>query len=442
MSDEEQDKDTTTEPDEQRAETDETDEQRGISRRQLLAVAAGGAAAGILAGAGGSAAVRAGFGHGAGASTDDDEVDLSRTVAFYDQPHPAGIETEPQRYTVFMTFDLADGATVDQLRSLLALWTAAIGQMAQGRPIGPIAPAGNSSTGLDTGEADNLAPASLTVTVGLGPGVFDTRFGLAAKRPPLLTKLPALPGDYLDPAQSDGDLSIQACADDPQVAYHAVRNLARMTETTAHTRWVVMGFGRASAGAHQQTPRNLLGFKDGTRNLKTPAEFKQFVWLRDQGWMTGGTYQVVRKIRMIIENWDSDRISDQENVFGRSKVAGAPLTGTKEFDTPNFKKLGSSGQPVIDPRAHIALAAHENNGGVRILRRSYNYTDGLNSDGLLDAGLLFIAYMDDPQHFIQLQTKLGASDLLNEYIQHIGSGIFAIPPAPRRGGYIGEALFE
>jgi deferrochelatase/peroxidase EfeB len=413
----------------------EGEEGRGLRRRQLLTGGAAGAA-GVLLGVGGSAVARSGSG-----PDSRDEVDLDRTVAFYDQAHPAGIATEPQRYAVFMTFDLADGATAGDLRSLLALWTAAIAQMAEGKPVGPVAPPGDSSTGTDTGEALGLVPASLTVTVGLGPGIFDDRFGLAAKRPALLARLPALPGDDLDPALSGGDLSVQACADDPQVAYHAVRNLARIGQATAHTRWVVMGFGRASAGKHQQTPRNLLGFKDGTRNLKTSAERDQFVWLRGRGWMRGGTYQVVRKIRMHIENWDGDPISDQEQIFGRTKVEGAPLTGAEEFDTPDFARRDAAGRPVIDPLAHIALAAHENNGGVRILRRSYNYTDGLNAEGLLDAGLLFIAYMNDPRHFVTLQTRLGASDLLNEYIQHIGSAIFAIPPAPRRGGYIAQALF-
>lgn len=415
----------------------------GIERRQFLTGAASGAVVGAMLGVGGGALGWAGSGSGASAGANQqDDVDLSQTVPFYDQVHPAGVATLPQRYVVYMTFDLADSANRDDLRGLLAVWTAGIAQMVQGRPVGTIQPPGVNDVGADTGEAAGLAPASLTVTVGLGPHIFDRgRFGLASKRPALLAELPALPSDALDPALTGGDLSLQACADDPQVAYHAIRDLARMVTTTAQTRWVVLGFGRASAGIGQQTPRNLLGFKDGTRNLKTAPEFDRFVWCKDADWMTGGTYQVARKIRMIIENWDGDRVSDQQNVFGRTKLEGAPLTGRKEFDTPNFNKRGSDGKPVISPDAHISLAAFEHNDGVRILRRSYNYTDGLNDVGLLDAGLLFIAYMNNPQHFVQLQTKLGASDLLNEYIQHIGSAIFAVPPAPRQGHYIGEALF-
>jgi deferrochelatase/peroxidase EfeB len=415
---------------------------RGLSRRGLFAGAAGTAAAGALVGAGVTAAAYSAGDRTTATTAATDAVDLSQSVPFYDQGHQAGIQTAPQRYATFMTFDLAATVTATDLQVLLARWTAAIGQMVKGQPIGTVEPSRPDAVGVDTGEADGLEPASLTVTVGLGPGVFDARFGLASKRPPLLASLPRIPGDDLDPELSGGDLSVQACADDPQVAYHAVHNLARMVTTTAQTRWVVMGFGRASAGPGQQTPRNLFGFKDGTRNVSGDAEFAERVWLKDAGWMTGGTYQVVRKIRMTIESWDADRVSDQQTVFGRTKTEGAPLSGTAEFDTPDFVKVDATGGQSIDPRSHIALAAHENNGGVKILRRGYNYTDGLNAQGLLDAGLLFISYQNDPAHFVTLQNKLGRFDLLNDYIAHIGSGIFAIPPGPRSGGYIGQGLFE
>jgi deferrochelatase/peroxidase EfeB len=301
------------------------------------------------------------------------------------------------------------------------------------------------AVGADTGEAFGLAPASLTVTIGLGPNVFTGAYGLSAHRPPLLRDLKQLPSDSLEPEFTGGDVSLQACADDPQVAYHAIRDLARIAKDSgsAATRWTVLGFGRASAGLGQSTPRNLLGFKDGTRNLKEGADLEKFVWVASgPQWQRKGAYQVVRKIQMHIENWDTDRVSDQNRVFGRHKQSGAPLTGTREFDTPNFTAKSADGTPVIDPAAHIALGAFENNGGLRILRRSYNYTVGINQFGLLDAGLLFICYQNDPAHFEALQTKLGASDLLNEYITHIGSAVFFVPPAPAPGSYVGEAMFR
>ena len=370
-----------------------------------------------------------------------DTVDLTTTVPFYDQVHQSGIRTPPQRHCVYMTFNLTAGATRQSLQVLLARWSAAIAQLVQGKSIGPVQPVRPDAVGTDTGEAEGLAPASLTVTVGLGPNVFGDRFGLAHRKPALLADLPRIPGDVLQPALTGGDLSVQACADDPQVAYHAVRNLARMVTSTAQTHWVVLGFGRASAGPGQETPRNLMGFKDGTRNVSTDADYETFVWLKDADWMTGGTYQVARKISMTIETWDFDRVSDQQRIFGRTKDEGAPLSGKHEFDTPDFT-LRAEGGYVIDQTSHIALAAPENNHGVKILRRGYNFTDGLNDQGLLDAGLLFLSYQNDPQHFIDLQSKMGRFDLLNEYIRHVGSAIFAIPPAPKTGEYIGKALFD
>jgi deferrochelatase/peroxidase EfeB len=282
------------------------------------------------------------------------------------------------------------------------------------------------------------------VTIGLGPNVF-TIDGLTAQKPPFLRPLKQLPSDALDPHLTGDDLSLQACADDPQVAYHAIRDLARLAKdsATAATRWAVLGFGRASAGADQATPRNLLGFKDGTRNIKDDGDFDRFVWTGDgPDWQHRGSYQVVRKIQMRIENWDTDRMGDQNRVFGRHKESGAPLTGADEFDTPDFAAKDDAGRPIIDPTAHIALAGYENNGGLRILRRSYNYTDGINQYGLLDAGLLFVSYQNDLAHFETLQAKLGASDALNEYISHIGSAVFFVPPAPRQDSYVAELMFR
>ncbi len=406
-----------------------------VSRRGLFAGLAGGLVAGAAAGAGGV------VGYDSLTTADESEtVDLTRSVPFYGGAHQAGIQSEQQRYSVFMTFDL-EGALRTDIQVLLARWSGAIAQMMQGLPIGAVQPAQGQAVPADTGEAYDLSPGSLTVTVGFGPGLFDERFGLAAKRPKLLADLPKLPSDQLQAALSGGDLSVQACADDPQVAYHAIRDLARMAKGTARTRWTVLGFGRASAGAGQKTPRNLMGFKDGTRNIKAESDFQKYVWVTgDQSWTKGGTYQVVRKIQMNIESWDGDHIADQQTVFGRTKREGGPLSGGTEFATPDFAKT-HDGEPAISATSHVALAAHENNGGVRILRRGYNYTDGLNQYGLLDAGLLFIAYMNDPDHFVRLQTKLGAVDRLNEYIAHIGSGIFFVPAAPKQGAYIGQALF-
>nr|WP_077089147.1 Dyp-type peroxidase [Mycobacterium rhizamassiliense] len=414
-----------------------------VSRRSMLGRTVLAGLAGTAVGAAGGGF--AGYSTAAARSSDEnDNVDLRRSYPFYGQGHQGGIATLPQRYAVFMSFSLAAGASRSDLQSLLARWSAAGAVLQQGKPVGMVQPQVEVQPPTDTGEAYGLSPASLTVTIGLGPSLFGDRFGLAGRRPAVFTELPPLNGDNLDPRLQGGDLSVQACADDPQVCYHAVRNLARLGRNIVFPFWAVLGFGRASAGPGQFTPRNLLGFKDGTRNIASDAEYSRFVWVdnSDQPWLNGGTYQVVRKIRMLLETWDVDRIGNQQRIFGRTKEEGAPLSGRAEFDTPNFAAKGPDGDLLIDLRSHVGLAARENNDGIMIRRRSYNYTDGLDANGQLNAGLLFISYQKDPNDFIRLQTRLGADDLLNEYIRHIGSAIFAIPPAPEEGHFIGQSLFS
>jgi deferrochelatase/peroxidase EfeB len=432
-----QDTDAVSGGDPSAAGPEDRESQKSVSRRGLFAGAFGGLAVGAVAGVGGAAAA------GALSRAPGGDGNASLQYPFYGGGHQAGVRTEPQRYSMMMTFDIT-ASTVADVQVLLARWSAAIAQLMQGKTIGQVAPSRTDGIAADTGEALDLGPSGLTVTLGLGPGVFDERFGLAHRRPALLKPLPALPSDQLEEATTGGDLSLQACADDPQVAYHAIRDLARMARDTVSTRWTVMGFGRASAGPDQATPRNLMGFKDGTRNVTSDEDYAKHVWVSDtdQKWMDGGTYQVVRKIQMDLEIWDASAIGAQQDVFGRDKLKGAPLGGTSEHETPDFAARTKDGDTRIPKTAHIALAAHENNGGIKILRRPYNYTDGINQFGQLDAGLLFIAYMNDPNSFITLQRKLGSVDRLNEYISHIGSGIFAVPRAPKVGSYIGADLFS
>jgi deferrochelatase/peroxidase EfeB len=294
---------------------------------------------------------------------------------------------------------------------------------------------------VDTGEAVGSPVSRLTITLGYGPSLFDQRFGLAARKPSALAQLPALPNENLDPDYTGGDLCLQACSDDPLVAFHAVRNLARIGMGVVQHNWMELGFGRTSTtSTAQATPRNLLGFKDGTRNIKAEQTelLDQHVWVgqeTDQPWMRGGSYLVARKIRMFVENWDRDYLADQENVIGRAKVSGAPLSGGTEFSTPDF--AGSA----IPAHSHIRLASFEHNGGTRILRRGYSFTDGIDPQaGTLLGGLFFIAFMKNPGQFVRLQQSLGA-DALNEYIQHTGSGVFACPPGLKLGQHWGDQLF-
>jgi deferrochelatase/peroxidase EfeB len=400
-----------------------------LTRRALL----------TSAGAGGlAAAAGAGFAVGRDDRADD-RPDAQQTVPFHGE-HQAGIATAAQDRLHFAAFDVEDGLGAGDLRDLLRTWSAAAEQMTAGHAVGegddgPLAPP------ADTGEAMGLTPARLTATFGLGPALFDERFGLADHRPEPLRDLPALPGDELDPGRSGGDLCVQACADDPQVAFHAVRNLARIGRGAVTVRWSQLGFGRTSSTSRAQaTPRNLMGFKDGTANLKAEdgSALARHVWVAgdragEPAWLRGGTYLVARRIRMLIEVWDRTSLADQEQTIGRHKASGAPLGAHDEFATLKVDRLPAD--------SHVRLAAPSTNVGAALLRRGYSFTDGLDDRlGQLDAGLFFLSFQRDPEAFVRVQRQLGAKDALNEYIKHVGSGVWAIPPGARRGGWVGETL--
>jgi len=365
-------------------------------------------------------------------------------VPFYGA-HQAGIATPAQDRLAFGSLNVVSGASRADVRDLLRQWTQAAARMTAGQLVGEVTEP--NAPPVDTGEAVGSPVSRLTVTIGYGPSLFDDRFGLAARKPAALAVLPPLPNENLDPAASGGDLCVQACSDDPLVAFHAVRNLARIGMGVVEHNWLELGFGRTSTtSTAQQTPRNLLGFKDGTRNIKAEQAglMNEHVWVAqetDQPWLRGGSYLVARKIRMFVENWDRDYLRDQENVIGRAKTNGAPLSGGSEFTEPDFTVAGADGQAAIPADAHIRLASFEHNGGTRILRRGYSYTDGVDPQtGTLVGGLFFIAYMKNPSQFIKLQTSL-ATDALNEYVHHVGSAVFACPPGVSPGQCWGDGLF-
>ncbi|MEE2030935.1 iron uptake transporter deferrochelatase/peroxidase subunit [Rhodococcus chondri] len=407
----------------------------GLSRRRLF-------------GAVGAGAVLAGAGAVVGRSTAPSGSGDADVVAFRGE-HQAGIVTPAQDRMHFVAFDVTTRDR-NELIALLKTWTDMSQRMTAG-----LEATENGATGdgayhppSDTGEALDLAASRLTLTIGFGPSLFDDRFGLADSKPAALEDLPHFPADNLDPARCGGDIAIQACADDPQVAVHAIRNLARVAFGTASVRWSQLGFGRTSStSTTQATPRNLFGFKDGTNNLKAedPDALTESVWVADtddQPWLTGGTYLVARRIRMLIEQWDRAVLNEQEAVIGRDKREGAPLGKKAEFDELDLESKGPDG-PFIPVTAHVRLASEQHLGGIRILRRGYNFTDGSDGLGHLDAGLFFIAFCRNPlEQFVPMQLELARSDALNEYIQHVGSAVFACPPGLRDGEYWGQRLFE
>jgi deferrochelatase/peroxidase EfeB len=404
-----------------------------ITRRRLLASAGVGAAAVGLGGGGFLA------GHQLAEASEDG----TGSVPFYGS-HQAGIATAAQDRLHFATFDLLSEDPAE-LRELMRTWTVAAAEASVGEMIGGVNDV-QLAPPEDTGETVGLLPSRLTVTFGFGPSLFaKPGLGLAAKRPAALQPLPPLPGDELDPVESGGDICVQACSDDPQVAFHAVRNLARIGRGVVAMRWSQLGFGRtASTSRGQDTPRNLMGMKDGTANIRAEDSdaMDRFVWVGGEGpsWMRGGSYLVSRRIRMLLEIWDRAPLQDQERTIGRHKYSGAPLGGSDEFE-PLPLEAERNGHPVIPPDSHVRLASAKENGGARILRRGYSFTDGVDESlGELEAGLFFISFQRDPEQFIAIQRRLGSMDALNEYIKHVGSAVFAAPPGASPGGYVGEAL--
>ena len=409
----------------------------GFSRRRLLGWTGAGAAV---------AGVGAVSGYAVGSSSAPAPAPVTDVVPFRDR-YQAGITTPSQNHLYFTALDLT---TTDRtaVAAMLASWTRAAERMTKGLdtvengvlPLNPEAPP------ADTGDALDLPAASLTVTIGYGPSFFD-KLGITDRRPEALVDLPAFGRDRLEPNRSGGDLCIQACADDPQVAVHAVRNLVRTGFGTTSVRWAQLGYGRTSStSTTQSTARNLFGFKDGTNNLKAEetALLDEHVWVqRGDGpeWLVDGTYLVARRIQMHIETWDRASLNDQEAVVGRTKGTGAPLGGVHEFDPADYRATDANGTPVIPVTSHIRLASAESLNGVRILRRGFNFVAGADGLGHLNAGLFFVCFVRNPgTQFVPMQRALARSDAMMEYVEHTGSAVFACPPGLREGESWGQRL--
>jgi len=370
-------------------------------------------------------------------------------VAFYGASQ-AGIATSAQEFVDFAAFDLTT-SSVDDLRELLKEWTIAAAALTQGQVYEPGSESADAAP-ADTGEAVGSGPSRLTITLGVGPGLFESggedRFGLSRMRPAELAPLPPFRGESLDPDRSGGDLCIQACAEDPQVSFHAIHVLTRIASGAATLRWSQGGFGRTSSTSHSQsTPRNLMGFKDGTANIRAEDEeaMEKFVWVQPADgpeWMAGGSYLIVRRIQFLFDVWDATSLEGQERVIGRKKLSGAPLGSQDEYDSLELDAR-RDGQPVIPADAHVRLASPDYNRGQRILRRGYSYSEPTEpGSGQIDAGLFFICFQRDPvRQFIPIQRRLAASDALNHHTLHTASAIFACPPGCQPGGFVGEGLF-
>ncbi|OBX80005.1 peroxidase [Moraxella atlantae] len=352
---------------------------------------------------------------------------------FYGQ-HQAGITTPTQRQNYFLVLDLhtTDRAAIVQM---FKDWTEYAARLTQGDNIKPY---GDSPfvPPVDTGEADSLGAYGLTITFGISPS-FLKKLGMEKLAPPEFASLPAFPRDQIRPELAGGDICIQACAEDSQVAFHAVRQLVRQARSNITMRWSQMGFVSFDSG--NETPRNLFAFKDGTANQNTIKAPNDNIWI-DRGWLKDGTYLVVRLIQMHLETWDRTSLKGQEETFGRHRDSGAAIGKTGEFDDFDVNASALNGKPLIPEISHMSLAKRT---GLHILRRSYSYASGIDpKTGQFNAGLLFISFQKSPAQFIGIQNALGRLDKMNEYTTHIGSGLFACFGGVQSGQYIGQALFE
>ncbi|GAB4054375.1 Dyp-type peroxidase [Catellatospora paridis] len=353
-------------------------------------------------------------------------------IAFHGE-RQAGITTpaRPQARLRIVAFDLADGVDRAGLQSLLRRWTQAAAQLSQGLPLG------DSGDDVVTGSG----PSSLTVTVGFGPSLFGKAGLPASDRPAELTPLPAFPGEQLDPARSDGDLCLLVNADDALVAFRAARALTRLAAPQARVRWQLDGFNNSpGVTPTAATGRNLMGQLDGTNNPQpTDEDFTAKVYVTDPAapaWLRGGSVLVVRRIRMLLDDWDAHPREAQERVIGRRKDSGAPLSGGEERTPANFGTTAGDGTLAIPADAHIRLATPAFNNGAAMLRRGYSYSEG---DA---AGLIFLAWQADPRRgFVPVQQRLAAADALNRFTRHETSALFAMPHGVTPGGHLGQDLF-
>ncbi|MFD7236350.1 iron uptake transporter deferrochelatase/peroxidase subunit [Streptomyces syringium] len=415
----------------ERAERAERAEGHGISRRRLLGTAGAAGAAGLVAGGAAGA-----FGAEAVRETPAALAGVGSATVPFHGAHQAGIAEPAQAHGHLVAFDLAPGADRKAAAALLRRWSATASELA----------AGEAPKGDDTGIALDAGPSSLTVTFGFGRTFFD-RTGLTAKRPAALEPLPDFTADALDRRRSDGDLWVQIGADDSLVAFHALRLLQKQAAGTARVRWQMNGFNRSpGATARPLTGRNLMGQMDGTNNPKpSDADFASRVFVpdRDGDWMAGGSYAVVRRIRMLLDSWDHLSLERQEKVIGRRKSDGAPLSGGTETTPVDLNKIEANGSLAIAGDAHIRVAAPESNRGAAMLRRAFSYHDGFLDDGAPDAGLLFVAWQADPlKGFVPVQRKLDRGDGLSRFLRHEASGLFAVPGGCAPGEYVGQRLLE
>jgi deferrochelatase/peroxidase EfeB len=415
-------------------------------RRSFLLRSAGFGIGGLAAGVGVSRATDAAAAESPAAQAEAvNRADLAARRPF-DGERQAGILATPAAFATVTALDSiapSRGALIVALEAL----SARARELTRGGayPVSEIdePPADSGTLG------PRIAPDSLTVTISFGHSLFDRRYGLSAARPRHLTAMHAFPNDDLDPGATGGDVLLQLAGQQRDTVVHALRELLRPVRGALAVRWSVDGFQGAQRGpSPHSSRRNHFGFRDGTSNpdVADPKVMDRLVWVQrgagEPAWAAGGTYQVVRKIRMHVEFWDRVGLSEQELMIGRNRNSGAPLGGDGEFENPRFD-LDPKGERIpLDAHIRLANPRRPNTAQQRILRRAWNYHLGFDADGQLDQGLLFTAFNQDIQRqFVAVQTRLNEEPMV-DYVTPTGGGYFFCPPGSRGpGDWVGSGLF-
>jgi dye decolorizing peroxidase len=404
-----------------------------ISRRQALigALSATGAAGALTAvtGVAAAEAYKQGF-------TEAEQIAQTAVVknqARWSGKHQGGIEAPAQAHANFIAYDIADGITKDDMLRWMVLLTDDITRLCSGKPA------------LADPEPDLvLGAANLTITVGFGPSLFK-KLGLESQLPEGFKQIPAFKIDQLKPEFSDGDVLIQAGADDLQILSHVTRTLMRDSQSFGEVRWVQSGFTNAVGSTKPgTTQRNLMGQVDGTDNPEFGSDnFAKQVWI-DAGpsWAVGGTTMLLRRIEMNLQTWDQLGRDQKEEVIGRHLDTGAPLGKKHERDAIDFDAKNENGMPLIAPFAHVRRASGQNL-DERFFRRPFNYQVVDPETNQLRAGLLWTAYGRDlHKQYVPVQKRLDEFDLLNKWTTPIGSALFAMPRGFKPGEILAEELFS
>jgi deferrochelatase/peroxidase EfeB len=398
-----------------------------VSRRNFLKGAAAGTAGTALSGGVLIGGARA----DARAAAKDTRQEEAASYPFHGVTQAGVLTPGPaakQPYACFAAFDSIAGNRAD-LADLMRVLTGRARFLATGGTPPDL------GVGQPPSDSDVLGPAvpadGLTVTVSVGSSLFDDRYGLGSRKPGKLTPMRVFPNDSPDPAWMHGDLLLQLCANHPDTIHHTIRDITRHTRGALQLRWKIDGYN--SPPRPSGTSRNLLGFKDGTAN-PTGSLASSLVWVdgpAEPAWARGGSYQVVRLIRMLIEFWDRVSINEQQNMFGRRRDSGAPLDGSSEFDTPDYEADPHGN--VIPLDAHIRLANPRTpaTADQRMIRRSYNYDLGVDENGTMQAGHIFTAYQQDVRRQFETVQERLINEPLVDYVQPFGGGYFFTLPGVR-----------